>query len=105
VLTHDFSDGINTVNLVLRSGGSWRDALRWLMADASAPLLGVASTMFFRIPEPALALLLSVFVGTFLYLSASDLIPESHHRHPRALTTVMTLAGALVLYGVASLVY
>lgn len=105
VLTHDFSDGINTVNLVLRSGGSWRDALRWLMADASAPLLGVASTMFFRIPEPALALLLSVFVGTFLYLSASDLIPESHHRHPRALTTVMTLAGALVLYGVAILVY
>ena len=43
-------------------------------------------------------LVLAVFVGTFLYLSASDLIPESHHRHPRALTTVMTLAGALVLY-------
>jgi ZIP family zinc transporter len=104
VLTHDFSDGINTVNLILRNGGTWKQALRWLFADAAAPLLGAASTMLFTIPESALGLMLAVFVGTFLYLSASDLIPESHHRHPRALTTVMTLCGALVLYIVAHLV-
>ncbi|MDP2665737.1 MAG: ZIP family metal transporter [bacterium] len=104
VLTHDFSDGINTVNLVLRNGGSWKQAFRWLLVDAAAPVLGAASTLFFRIPESSLGLVLAVFVGTFLYLSASDLIPESHHRHPRALTTVMTLLGALVLYTVVRLV-
>lgn len=104
VLTHDFSDGINTVNYVLRSGGSWKQALRWLCVDAAAPLLGAASTLLFTIPEAWIGLVLAVFVGTFLYLSASDLIPESHHRHPRALTTVMTLFGALVLYAVAQLV-
>ncbi|MDD2657811.1 MAG: ZIP family metal transporter [Candidatus Pacebacteria bacterium] len=104
VLTHDFSDGINTVNLVLKNGGSWRTAFRWLLADAAAPLLGAASTLFFTIPESAIGLVLAVFVGTFLYLSASDLIPDSHHRHPRALTTVMTLLGAAVLYAVVHLV-
>ncbi|MBI4088559.1 ZIP family metal transporter [Candidatus Kaiserbacteria bacterium] len=104
VLTHDFSDGINTVNLVLKNGGSWRQAFRWLLVDAAAPLLGVVSTLFFQIPESALGLVLAVFVGSFLYLSASDLIPESHHRHPRALTTIMTLLGALVLYMVVRLV-
>lgn len=104
VLTHDFSDGINTVNLVLKNGGTWRQAFRWLLVDASAPLLGAASTLFFTISESYIGLVLAVFVGTFLYLSASDLIPESHHRHPRALTTVMTLLGALVLYMVVSLV-
>lgn len=98
VLTHDFSDGINTVNLVLKNGGNWRQALRWLIVDAAAPVLGAASTLFFRIPESSLGLVLAIFVGTFLYLSASDLIPESHHRHPRALTTFMTLLGATVLY-------
>lgn len=98
VLTHDFSDGINTVNLVLRNGGSWKRAFRWLFVDALAPVLGVASTFFFEIPESAIGLVLAVFAGTFLYLSASDLIPESHHRHPRALTTVMTLLGAFLLY-------
>lgn len=98
VLTHDFSDGINTVNLILRNGGSWKRAFNWLLIDAAAPVLGAASTLLFRIPESAIGLVLAIFVGTFLYLSASDLIPESHHRHPRALTTVMTLLGALVLY-------
>ncbi|MHB0865493.1 MAG: ZIP family metal transporter [Minisyncoccota bacterium] len=104
VLTHDFSDGINTVNLILRNGGSWRQAFRWLLADAAAPALGVASTLLFRISDSSIGLVLALFVGTFLYLSASDLIPESHHRHPRALTTIMTLLGALVLYVVVHLV-
>ena len=104
VLTHDFSDGINTVNYILRSGGQFKQALRWLFVDAAAPVLGAASTLFFIIPESAIGLVLAIFVGTFLYLSASDLIPESHHRHPRALTTVMTLLGALLLYIVTSLV-
>lgn len=104
VLTHDFSDGINTVNLVLKNGGSWHQAFRWLLVDAAAPVAGAASTLLFTIPVSYIGLVLAVFVGTFLYLSASDLIPESHHRHPRALTTVMTLLGALVLYTVVRLV-
>lgn len=104
VLTHDFSDGINTVNLVLKNGGSWKRAFNWLLVDAAAPVAGAASTLLFRIPESTIGLVLAIFVGTFLYLSASDLIPESHHRHPRALTTVMTLLGALVLYIVVHLV-
>lgn len=104
VLTHDFSDGINTVNLVLRNGGSWRSAFRWLLADAAAPALGVLSTLLFVIPESAIGLVLAVFVGTFLYLSAGDLIPESHHRHPRVLTTIMTLLGAGLIYLVVHLV-
>ena len=103
VLTHDFSDGINTVSLVLRNGGTRKKAFHWLLVDAFAPVAGVASTLLFRIPDSLIGLVLAVFVGTFLYLSSSDLIPESHHRHPRALTTVMTLLGALLLYVVVHL--
>ncbi len=104
VLTHDFSDGINTVNFILKNNGEWKQAFHWLLVDATAPVLGIISTLFFVIPASALALILAVFVGTFIYLSASDLIPESHHQHPRALTTLMTLLGALVIYAVTRLV-
>ncbi|MDD3531060.1 MAG: ZIP family metal transporter [Candidatus Pacebacteria bacterium] len=104
VLTHDFSDGINTVNLILKNGGDHRRAFRWLFVDALTPMLGAASTLLFTISESVLGLVLAVFVGTFLYLSASDLIPESHHRHPRALTTVMTLLGAGLIYLVVHLI-
>lgn len=104
VLTHDFSDGINTVNLVLRNGGSWKNAFRWLFVDAIAPIFGILSTLFFHISDSYIGLILAVFAGTFLYLSASDLIPESHHRHPRVFTTLMTLLGAFVLYVIVHLV-
>ncbi len=98
VLAHDFSDGINTVSVVMRHGGNRGRALRWLLLDALAPVLGVISTLFFTISEGMLGLLLGLFCGFFLYIGASDLIPESHHAHPKFLTTIMTLVGALVLF-------
>jgi zinc transporter ZupT len=98
VLTHDFSDGINTVNLVIKNGGSRALAFRWLGVDAAAPILGAAATLFIHVSEGALSLILAVFAGFFLYIGASDLLPESHHKHPKALTTVLTLLGALVMY-------
>jgi len=98
VLTHDFSDGINTVNLVLKNGGSRALAFKWLLADAAAPVLGAAATLFIRLPESTLSIVLAVFAGFFLYIGASDLLPESHHSHPKALTTILTLVGAAVLY-------
>lgn len=98
VLAHDFSDGINTVNVVIRHGGSYSKAVRWLVVDALAPVLGIISTMFFTVPETTLGILLAVFAGFFLYIGASDLIPESHHSHPTFWTTAMTLLGAFVLF-------
>ncbi|MBU6231209.1 MAG: ZIP family metal transporter [Patescibacteria group bacterium] len=103
VLVHDFSDGINTVNLILKNQGQSRFAFRWLIVDAMAPVLGAASTLFFRLPEQSLAIILSLFAGFFMYIGASDLVPESHHAHPKFLTTAMTLVGAAVLFAAIKL--
>ena len=98
VLTHDFSDGINTVNMILKNGGSRVRAFRWLLIDAIAPVIGIASTLFFKVSAQGLAIIIALFAGFFLYIGASDLIPESHHAHPKLLTTIMTILGAVVLY-------
>jgi ZIP family zinc transporter len=98
VLTHDFSDGINTMSVVVKHQGGHRRAFGWLLADAAAPAAGLALTQWFTAPAGALGFLLAVFAGFFLYIGASDLIPESFHAHPKFLTTAMTLAGAAVLY-------
>jgi zinc transporter ZupT len=98
VLAHDFSDGINTVTVVLKSRGRGLSALRWLAVDAVAPVAGVASTHFFTLSDARLGILLALFCGFFLYIGASDLLPESHHRHPKALTGLMNIAGAAVIW-------
>jgi ZIP family zinc transporter len=104
VLSHDFSDGINTMNIVLKNQGRRPQAAAWLVADALAPVLGVASTYFFTLPGEAFGTALALFAGFFLYIGASDLIPESYHAHPKFLTTAMTLAGAAVLYAAIALI-
>jgi len=98
VLTHDFSDGINTMNIVLKNRGARKEAFRWLLLDAAAPVLGIVSTCFFTLPGDGFGMALALFGGFFLYIGASDLIPESYHAHPKFLTTAMTLLGAGVLY-------
>jgi ZIP family zinc transporter len=98
VLTHDFSDGINTMNIVLKNGGARSRAFRWLLLDALAPVLGIAATLMVDLPVDGFGIVLALFAGFFLYIGASDLIPESYHAHPKFLTTAMTLAGAGVLY-------
>ncbi len=98
VLTHDFSDGINTMNVVLKNRGDRSRAFRWLLLDAVAPVLGIAATLMLRLAGDQFGIALALFAGFFLYIGASDLIPESYHAHPKFLTTAMTLAGAAVLY-------
>ena len=103
VLAHDCSDGMNTVSVVLKNGGAPRQALRWLIADAVAPLLGAAASLVFAPQGSAMSPILALFGGFFLYIGASDLLPESFHAHPKFLTTLATLVGAVFLYIVVRL--
>jgi zinc transporter ZupT len=98
VLAHDFSDGINTVGVVLNRQGGNRAALGWLIIDAVAPVIGAASTLLLRFEEHVLGWCLALFAGFFIYISASDLLPESYHDHPTIWTTAMTIFGMAVVY-------
>ncbi len=103
VLAHDFSDGINTVSFILRSGGKVKSAFKWLLVDAIAPVVGIILTQFFTINNNVLGIILALFCGFFLYIGASDLLPESHHQHGTYWTTISTVLGILVLYVAISL--
>ena len=104
VLAHDFADGLNTVNVVMKNGGTRSFALRWLAVDAVAPVLGASLSLLLTPDKNVLALLLALFCGFFLHIGASGLLPESHRAHPRPATTVATLLGAAFLYAVTTLV-
>ena len=103
VLTHDFADGVNTVNLCLAAQAE-AAARGWLVLNGLAPLLGVLVGMSITIPPPMLAPLLGAFAGVFLYIGACELLPRSYALDPRLRTTLASLAGMALMFTVTSLV-
>lgn len=103
VLGHDFCDGINTVTSIIKSGGDRARAMKWLLADSLAPAVGIVATLFFSVPDKFFGVILALFAGFFLYIGASDLVPESYHAHPTWKTTLATIAGAAFLFIVISI--
>lgn len=98
VIAHDFSDGLNTVTLMLINKNTSRRAFYLLLVDALAPVLGAASTLFFTIPNSLLPLYLGFFAGFLLYIGASDILPEAHSEKSTTLTIVLTVVGAIFAF-------
>lgn len=98
VIAHDFSDGLNTVTMILKNGGARTQALKWLLADAAAPVIGIILASFIHVSGSTLGLILAVFAGFFFFIGASDLLPESRHNHPKFWTSLLTLAGLGTIY-------
>jgi zinc transporter ZupT len=97
IIAHDFSDGLNTVTVVLAHGNSSRRAVFWLIIDMLAPVLGAASTLMFNLGPGLLPPLLAFFAGSFLYIGASDLLPEAQE-HDSPMVGIATFAGMLTIF-------
>lgn len=98
VIAHDFTDGMNTVGLVLFHKNTVQKAKWFLLLDALTPILGAASTMLFSVPEKFLLLYLGFFAGFLLYIGASDILPEAHSEHSSWKTIFLTIAGILFIF-------
>ena len=89
---HDFADGMNTVPFILRQGGD-----RPLSRALARARCGGAAPRCDRRPVVAVSeltprYLLSVYVGFFLFMGATDLLPEAH-AHPSGPAVALTVAG------------
>ncbi|MFE7132918.1 ZIP family metal transporter [Streptomyces sp. NPDC057638] len=93
VVAHDFADGFNTYTVTSLYGNTRTKAILMLLADACAPVVGAASTLFLTLPVELLGGYLGFFGGALLYLAAAEILPEAHHTHPARSTLLCTVAG------------
>jgi ZIP family zinc transporter len=98
VICHDFTDGLSTVTVMLNSGNNLKDSLRMLFLDAIAPILGAIAAVFIPVQQYYIVLLIPFFAGGFLYLGASDLLPEAHQKNPQILTIISCIAGFILIF-------
>lgn len=98
VLAHNFTDGLNTVSLMLAHKNSLKNTFKFLFINALAPVLGGLSTLLFTFSPVALVLYLGFFAGFLLYIGASDILPEAHSQDSSYMTIVMTVLGAVLIF-------
>jgi zinc transporter ZupT len=99
IISHDFCDGINTVMVMKHSNNTARASFWMLILVALAPILGVAATQFITLPDRYLVLIIPFLVGGFLYLGASDCLPEAFEKNPPWVTVAFSIAGFLIILG------
>ena len=98
ILLHAFSDGLNTVSLLIKSG-HWSTRGKWLLGvDGLARISGAALGSSLVINESGVAIYLAVFSGMLIYLATSHILPEAHSRHPSRLTLIATIAGVALMW-------
>lgn len=98
VIAHDFSDGLNTVTLMLVNNNNRRKAFAMLLVDALAPVVGAIIGTFTHISDSALVLYLGFFAGFLLYIGASEILPEAHSKHSSYATIGLTILGVVFIF-------
>ena len=91
VIAHDFTDGINTVIIMLKNNHKKNMVLMFLLLDALAPVIGLLLTSTIFVPQKILIIILAVFVGEFLYIGASTLLPEAKSHPSKWMLVAMAL--------------
>jgi ZIP family zinc transporter len=98
ILSHAFSDGLNTVSLLIKTGHWTKRAKALLTLDAVARISGASLATYVTISESSLAIYLAAFAGAVIYLSTSHILPEAHARHASKLTMAATVLGVLAMW-------
>lgn len=91
VIFHDFTDGINTVTIMIQNKHKSPKATLFLVMDAVAPVVGVLVTTLVLISPSILSIVLSVFVGEFMFIGASTFLPETRKHLSERVILAMAL--------------
>jgi len=102
LLVHAFSDGLNTVSFLIKSG-KWGKKGIWLLGvDSLARVSGAAIGASLVLSDDLIAIYLAGFAGIVIYLATSHILPEAHARHSSRLTIAATLVGVAIMWALVS---
>lgn len=105
LLVHAFSDGLNTVSFLIKSG-AWGKRGIWLLAvDGIARISGAVLGTSIALSENLVATYLALFAGIVIYLATSHILPEAHSRHSSRYTILATILGVSVMWALVAFLH
>lgn len=102
VILHEVPEGITTFALINRTMSDKANILSIIVAFATP--VGAIISLFFigGLTEEIVGILLALAAGTFIYVAASDLIPETHEK-TNFQNLVAFILGAIFIYVISNL--
>lgn len=100
IVSHEIPQEIGDFGILLKGGMKPKKVLFVNFAAATFTLFGAILAYVFSFAiEPILAFLLAFGAGTFIYIAASDLIPEIHHGEGTTLShSLLLVTGAALIF-------
>jgi ZIP family zinc transporter len=98
VIAHKIGDGIGLVSMMLHHKNSEKRSWKFLIVDALVPVAGILLANVLKIPEIFLGYTLAFFAGFFIYIGASDLLPEAHRANASIIVMLATVAGFALVF-------
>ena len=106
VLLHKLPDGITISAILVHTGASVKKVFSFSLLTASFTPIGTILGLFLlqNISQNILGALLSITAGSFIFLAASDLIPETHKISNRFAPLTLFL-GAITIFAIEFLTH
>ena len=98
LLVHAFSDGLNTVSMLVKTDHWQSNSKYLLLIDAVARIGGSAIGTYVAFEGNCVTIYLSLFAGMVIYVATSHILPEAHSHHPSRWTLAATSAGVLGMW-------
>ena len=95
VIVHEIPQGLTTTILLLRSGQKKTSILLALAIESI--LYPVGASLSFLVPAAMNTAVLAFVTGDFLYIAASDLLPDAHKKFNTKVIFAVILGAVLVL--------
>ncbi|MGI9199281.1 MAG: ZIP family metal transporter [Candidatus Nanopelagicaceae bacterium] len=100
LLVHAFSDGLNTVSMLVKSGNWQTKSKLLLVVDGVARISGATLGTYLTLEGNFVVIYLALFSGMIIYLATSHILPEAHSHHPSRWTFAATGAGILAMWAI-----
>jgi ZIP family zinc transporter len=95
---HRIVDGMTVGPVLIRNDVSKRQVLIWSILTILSPLFGIALSQIITLNDSVLSIALAALAGLFLYVGASDILPETRHAHPKLSVIGASIIAVLAVY-------
>lgn len=106
VLLHEMPEGITITGILFHTNMKKKQIIIYSTLVALATPIGAIFSYFLikNISINLLGMLLALTAGSFIYLAASDLLPETHKKHHRA-NALYFFIGVLLILGITKFLH